>query len=229
MKELLDIQIVEDRTAGSAADEGFLRVRRLLVRNRYADGTQSEPYSCDIMSRRQPDAVAVIPYEIDAEGRVMVALRSGVRPCVYLRAPQPGRPEEAADLRLLLEMPAGLLEAGDHGTAGIDHRAALECTEETGVAADPEHVEELGAALFPSPGVTDEKVFFRAVPVRLDAAGTRTTDGSVMEEAGELVRLPLEEAIRWCRDGRLPDMKTEIALVRLRDRLRTAAADRRDG
>ena len=50
MRELVDIEIVADRTEGSLANEGFLRVTRLLVRNHYADGTTSEAYPCDVMS-----------------------------------------------------------------------------------------------------------------------------------------------------------------------------------
>lgn len=218
-KEPVEIEIVEDRTAASRPDEGFLRVRRLVVANVYADGSRSRPYACDVLSRRRPDAVAILPYAEDADGTVRVALRSGTRPVVYLRKQKDLLHPDEEDLLLLLEMPAGLLEAEDAGADGIARRAALECEEETGVRVAPDAVEPLGAPLFPSPGVSDEKVFFRAVRATLDAAGERTTDGSVMEEAGELVVLELGEAIARCRAGTLPDMKTEVALVRLRDRI----------
>jgi len=39
------------------------------------------------------------------------------------------------------------------------------------------------------------------------------------EEVGGLVVLPLAEALTRCRDGRIADMKTEIALRRLAERL----------
>ncbi|MDJ0976434.1 MAG: NUDIX hydrolase [Planctomycetota bacterium] len=219
-KAPVDIEIVEDRTAGSRPDEGFLRVRRLVVRNVYADGSRSGTYNCDVLSRRRPDAVAVLPYEQGADGTVRVALRTGTRPVVYLRKHKDLLHPDEGDLLLLLEMPAGLLEEEDAGEAGIANRAALECAEETGIRVDTASIEPLDGPLFPSPGVSDEKVFFRAVRSALDAVGERTTDGSVMEEAGELVVLELDEAIARCRAGTLPDMKTEIALVRLRDRLR---------
>lgn len=218
-KHVADIEIVEDRTPGTPSDKGFLRVQRLLVRNRYDDGSSSETYDCDVVSRRQTDAVAVLPYDIDAEGRVHVALKSGVRPAVYLRKHKALEHPDAIDLRLLLETPAGLLEDGDRGDLGIAQRAARECQEETGIQVAPDEVESLGGPAFPTPGVSDEKVFFRCVRTRLVATGPRETDGSVMEEAGGLVVLGLDEAIGRCRSGVLPDMKTEVALLRLRDRL----------
>jgi len=44
-------------------------------------------------------------------------------------------------------------------------------------------------------------------------------DGSVMEECSKLVVLELGEAIAACRSGAIPDMKTEIGLLRLADHL----------
>ena len=44
------IEIVEDRTAQSRCDEGFITVSRLVLPNVYADGSKSEPYPCDIAS-----------------------------------------------------------------------------------------------------------------------------------------------------------------------------------
>jgi hypothetical protein len=44
-------------------------------------------------------------------------------------------------------------------------------------------------------------------------------DGTVMEEHGQLVRYELVEALEACRRGAIPDMKTELALMRLCDHL----------
>ncbi len=41
---LLAIEIVEDRTPQSTCDKGYLTLRRLTVRNRYGNGSTSEPY-----------------------------------------------------------------------------------------------------------------------------------------------------------------------------------------
>ena len=44
-------------------------------------------------------------------------------------------------------------------------------------------------------------------------------DGSVMEEATRPVVFDLDDAITQCRRGEIPDMKTELALLRLADQL----------
>ena len=49
--------------------------------------------------------------------------------------------------------------------------------------------------------------------------GEATGDGTTMEEATRPVVFDLREAIRRCRDGRIPDMKTEVGLLRLADRI----------
>ena len=66
--KLRAIEVVEDRTAGSRCDEGFLRVTRLLVRNVYEDGSTSEPYPCDVMTRPGSDAEGIDRPGSDAEG-----------------------------------------------------------------------------------------------------------------------------------------------------------------
>lgn len=217
MSELVDIEIVADETEGSRPDEGFLRLRRLTVRNRYADGSASEPYACDVVSRARTDAVAVAIYEIGDDRSVRVALRTGVRPPVWFREDEDlGRPDERRHL-LLAEVVAGLIEPEDVGPAGIEERAARECLEEAGYRVAAADVRPLGGPLFASPGITDEQVHYRRVETDLASRGEPEGDGSVMEQAGEVVLLDLDEAIRRCRRGEIPDTKTEIALLRLRD------------
>ena len=63
------------------------------------------------------------------------------------------------------------------------------------------------------------QITFRAVRAALSALEPPGGDGSVMEEGGGVWVLPLEEAIEACRTGAIPDMKTEIALLRLADHL----------
>ncbi|MFV1960024.1 MAG: NUDIX hydrolase [Planctomycetota bacterium] len=221
MKRLAAIDVVEDRAARSRPDEGFLRLRRLTLVSRYTDGSRSRPYACDIVSRRNVDAVAVVLHDrpTDGSSRVRVALRESVRPPVLLRADHPLAPSDGAGLALLAEIVAGVIEEEDVGADGVERRAAAECEEEAGYPVSPVQVLPLGASSFPSPGVTDERVHFRRVEIDLDARGEAAGDGSVMEEAGEVVLLPLREAIRRCRRGEIPDMKTEIGLLRLADAL----------
>ena len=85
MTSIERIEQVEDRTHAMGPDEGFLRLRRLVVRNHYADGSRSAPYACDVVSRTRVDAVAVLIYEVGADGAVRVALKEGVRPPVWFR------------------------------------------------------------------------------------------------------------------------------------------------
>ncbi len=165
MKRLAAIEIVEDRTAASRPDEGFLRLRRLLLRNRYADGTRSRAYACDVVSRRYVDAVAIVLHDrpVDGSSRVRVALRESARPPVLLRDDAPAADPTSGTLALLPEIVAGVIEEDDLAPGGIDRRAAAECEEEAGFAVAPEAVRPLGTPSFPSPGVTDEKVHFRHV------------------------------------------------------------------
>ena len=223
-REVLDVEIVEDRTTGSRSDEGFLRVRRLVLENVYVDGSRSAPYPCDVVSRSRTDAVAVVLYDVRPDGPagrhvVRVALKTGLRAPVFLRRNARLVQPDARPYGILAEIVAGMLEPEDAGTTGIERRAAHEAREEAGLSVDPASVEPLGAEAFPSPGITDEKVHFRAARTPLDLREKPEGDGSVMEEGGGVWILPLEEAIEACRTGEISDMKTEIALLRLADHL----------
>ena len=218
----VSLEVLEDRTPQSRCDEGFLRVRRLTVRHHYDDGTASPAYSCDVVSRPGVDAVTVVLWFRGAGGRPQVVLKEGVRPAVYLRREQQLiHPDPEAPL-LLIELVAGVLEPGDEGAGGARRRAAAECREEVGVELQPERFERLGGSSFPTPGAGDERVeFFAAEIDEAPEDGAQAGgDGSPMEHGTRVVVLPLEEAIARCSDGRIPDMKTEIGLRRLADRLR---------
>lgn len=219
--EVADLEVVEDRTATTRSDEGFLRVRRLVLRTVFSDGRRSAPYPCDVVSRSRVDAVAVVLYEVGGApgaGRtVRVLLKTGVRPPVWLRRRLALTQPDARPYDRLVEVVAGMLEPDDRGPGGIARRAAHEAAEEAGLALDPAAVRPLGAESFPSPGITDEKVHFAAAAADLDRRARPTGDGSGMEEGGGVVLLPLREAIEACRRGDVPDMKTEVALLRLCD------------
>lgn len=219
--DVADVEVVADHTAGSLASAGFLRVRRLVVRTRFADGTASDPYPCDIVSRARTDAVALLLYDVprDAAGRrtLRVLLKTGVRPPVFLRRHLALTQPDTRRYGRLVEMVAGMLEPDDVGPTGVARRAAAEAREEAGVAVPVHDVVALGAEAFPSPGVTDEKVHFRAARADLDGPHVPAGDGSAMEHGTRVVVLPVDEAIAACRRGDVPDMKTELALLRLCD------------
>jgi len=221
-RAVADVEVVEDRTPGSLASEGFLRVRRLLLRTVWADGTRSRPYPCDVVSRSRTDAVAIVLYDVRVEGarrRPWVALKTGLRAPVFLRRHARLVQPDTRRWAVLAEIVAGMIEEEDAGPFGVDRRATHEAREEAGIALDAKAVEPLGAESFPSPGVTDEKVHFRAAKAPLDGPLAPQGDGSEMEAGGGVVVLPLSDALAACRAGDIPDMKTEVALQRLADRL----------
>ncbi|RMH02272.1 MAG: NUDIX hydrolase [Planctomycetota bacterium] len=214
------LEILEDLTPPPGPSLGFLTVRRLRLRHTYEDGTHSPPYSCDVVSRPGTDAVAVVLWFRGEDGRPRVVLKEGVRPPVWLRRCKDLiRPDPQAPL-CLIELVAGILEPGDGGPDGLSRRGAAEAREEAGVELSPDELVPLGGPSFPTPGAADERVDFLVaeLPGPPPAARPRG-DGSAMEHGTTVVVLDLEEAIARCRDGRIPDMKTEIGLTRLAARL----------
>ena len=217
---LKTLHVLEDRADQQGPKEGFLRLSRLIVQNLYEDGSSSKPYPCDLVSRRGTDAVTIALYQRLPGGKVRIGLRANLRPPVWLRRhktsllfPDP----EPCDL--CYETVAGILEPEDQGK-GIDqalrHRARAECLEEVGLDVSTDSFEPLGPPSFPSPGITDEKVFFLAAEVDFTKAQPPKGDGSTMEEVGGLVLLDLESFLQ----GKAPtDMKTDLALRRLAQKL----------
>ncbi|MCB9898665.1 MAG: NUDIX hydrolase [Planctomycetes bacterium] len=222
MSRLREIRIVDDQTARSRCDEGFLTLRRLVLRNVYLDGSESDDYPCDLVSRRGVDAVVAVLYELADDGRgrraLRVLLREGIRAPIYLRRDKTFVQPDPREYRGLLELVAGMLEPDDGpGAQGLARRARAETDEEAGLDLPEARFAVLGGETFASPGTGDEKLYYTAAeaPVHeadLDAADG---DGSVMEEGATLRVLELADAIAACRDGRIPDMKTEIGLLRL--------------
>jgi ADP-ribose diphosphatase len=218
--KLEGIEVVEDRTAASRCDDGFLRVSRLVVRNRYADGSCSEAYPCDLVRRPGSDAVVAVLYERTEQGQIFVLLREACRVPIYLRKQEQFVHPDPREYLSILEVVAGMVEQDDPpGPEGLRRRAAIEAREEAGLRLDPEGLRPLGGETFASPGTGDEKLYFVAGAAPLDQAGEPTGDGSVMEQWCRLHRMELGAAIRACRTGEIPDMKTEVALLRLADHL----------
>lgn len=215
------LEVLEDFTARSRPDEGYLRVRRMRVRHHYPDGSSSPPYECDVVSRRWVDAVTVVLWNRDEQGVVRVVLKDGVRPPVWFRRQaELVRPDPEAPL-VLTELPAGVLEESDIGPDGLQQRSAAESEEEVGVRLPKEAFRMLGAGAYPSPGITDEHTAFLEAEIEElpDEGAEVSGDGSGMEHGTRAVVMELDEAIARCVDGRIQDMKTEIGLRRLRDLL----------
>lgn len=108
----------------------------------------------------------------------------------------------------LLEVPAGSLEEGEDPLEG----ARRELEEEIGVAAGK--IEKI-AEFYVSPGFLSEKMFiFLAMEL------TPTTQNLEEDELIDIEQIPLAEAVRMARDGRIEDAKTIVGLIIAAEKLR---------
>lgn len=209
------LEMLEDL---SPPDQGFLKLRRVKYRARGPDGRWSEPFVYDRVDRRALDAVVIVPHFVPSGRGVTreryVYLRSAVRPPVEMRdAARSAVPEP--EIRGLWEAPAGLVEPDEESPEGLLRCAQRELEEEVGFSMPTTAFRELGPPTFPCPGVIAERHYFFHIEVDPAQRRAPSLDGSVLEEAGEVVAVPLREALRACRAGELADAKTELALRRL--------------
>ena len=211
----VSVEVVDDHTDGARCDEGFLRLRRLTLRNRWADGLVSEAYRYDMVERTALDAVVIVLWARDGD-EILVTLRSSLRPPLAFRSRMPV-PVDPAPAPVLWEVPAGLVEADEHGDAGLRACAARETREEAGFTVAPSAFRPLGAPLFLSPGVLAEKLHFFETEVDLETREVPTEDGSPVEQNAVVRFVSLSAAMDACRDGRVADIKSEVALRRLSD------------
>lgn len=212
----IELEVVEDHTAETGPAEGFLRVRRVSLRNRHPDGHTSRVYRYDLIERDAMDAVGIV---LEAEGdEPRVCLRSALRPPMRFRdryaIPLP--PDDRS--HVLWEVPAGLVEPHERGEAGLRGCASRETLEEVGLEVAPERFDSLGPPVALSPGVLGEKLHFLHAVVDPSRRGVPLEDGSPTEERAAIRFVPLREALAATRDGRIQDVKTEVALRRLAER-----------
>ena len=202
-------EIVSDERIG---DGGFLRIRRVRLCVRRSDGTRSKEGLYDFIERPMGDDAVVVVLWHRAAGGVRVLLRHAPRVPLYFRDPAVGRDHT--------EVVAGILEAGEEGWAAIQKRAAAEAHEEAGYVVAPDAVERLGPAVFPTAGMFAERFYFAAAEIADPArAVPPPTDGSPFEEGARLEWVALDEALRRCDEGAICDLKTELALRRLRAKI----------
>jgi ADP-ribose pyrophosphatase len=212
----IDVEVVADHSAELRGDAGFLRLRRVTLRNRRPDGTASRDYRYDLVERDAMDAVAIVLVARGAAGgELRVCLRSALRPPLAFRPGYALPLAETSAAPVVWEVPAGLVEPEEHGEAGLRACAAREAHEETGLEVEASAFTTLGPAVVLSPGVLAEKVHFLVALVEPERAGTPTEDGSPVEADAVVCFLPLSVALAAARDGRVTDVKTEVALRRL--------------
>lgn len=214
----VSLEIVSDKTSTSKCDEGYLRVKRLELRARWANEKDpSEPFRYDVVERWNPDAVGILPH-FEKDGVRHVVLRTSLRPPVPLRPEPfiddaPPLPTEAKRGELW-EIPAGLVEKDERSAEGLVRCAVRETEEEIGVKVEAKNVRALGGPVFPSAGIVGEVIYFFECEVDLTRKSDPAGDGSPLERNAVIIDVPLERALRWCDEGRLPDAKTEIAIRR---------------
>jgi ADP-ribose pyrophosphatase len=213
----IEIQVLAD-TVIPGGD--FLWVRKLELLNRYPDGTRSAPYRYFMVERTLLDAVCVVLYRRDAAGDLEVLLRSQLRPPLWFR-PQYDVPLPAHGTGAVQwEVPAGLVEPGERGEAGLFARARAETLEEVGIELPLERFALLGPASSLSPGLIAEKLHFVCAQVLdSDARSAPLGDGHPVEEHAVSRFVPLRAALEAIDAGLVHDTKTEIALSRLHTRL----------
>jgi len=208
----IDVELLGERSG--AADVGFLRLRRLRFRNTHADGTVSEPYDYDVVERDAIDAVGIVLEASSARGPT-ICLRSALRPPLALRSGYSVVDSAEPASPVVWEIPAGLVEPEESGEEGLRACAARETLEEVGIEIAPSAFGRLGPAVALSPGVIGEKLHFLLACVDSAARGAPTEDGSAVERGAEVRFVALGEALRASRDGRIADVKTEVAIRRL--------------
>lgn len=212
----IDVEVVADHSSELRGDTGFLRLRRVTLQNRRPDGNLSRAYRYDIVERDAMDAVAIVLVaKGPARDELRVCLRSALRPPLAFRTGYTLPLAEPSAAPVVWEVPAGLVEPEERGEVGLQRCASRETKEETGFEVEASAFAALGPAVVLSPGVLAEKVHFLVALVDQDRAGTPTEDGSPVESDAVICFVPLSAALRAVRDGRIADVKTEVALRRL--------------
>jgi ADP-ribose pyrophosphatase len=207
-------QVLSEQSLGQG---GFLTLRRMRMRAALDDGSLTREGLYDFVERPMGlDAVVLALWTRGDDGRVRVLLRDGVRiPLVF------GRPGEPPRLRFT-EVVAGILERGEDGAEAIRQRAADEAHEEAGLRVDAARIAPLGPPMFPTPGMCPELFHLVECEVSREQAAAAVHppgDGSPFEEGAAVRWVALEDALAACARGEIQDMKTELILRRLADRV----------
>jgi ADP-ribose pyrophosphatase len=213
----LRLEIVED--ISPPGQTGFLQLVRRRYRVHYPDGTVSEPFLYDMVDRRAIDAVVIVAHFRSEDGVRHVYLRSAFRPPVVLREMARSPDPNETVLSSTWELPAGLIDVEEQKPGGAARAAQRELHEELGFDVALEQLKQLGEGVFVAPGFIAEKQFFFEVDVTGQTRMPPLLDGSALEHFGEIVSLPLSEALRMCARAEINDSKSELVLRRLAERL----------
>ncbi len=211
--------VISDEKLGAG---GFLIIRRLHLKVARPDGSRSKEGIYDLVERPFGlDAVVLAIYRRTVGGKIEILLREGARVPLAFGRPETGTaPQKSRAHRPIVEFVAGILEAGEDSLEMVRERAAAEALEEAGFRVAADAVEMIGPPMFPTPGMCPEKFYFAAVEIAAAAQSEDPPgDGSPFEEGARLFWLDLNEALDRCKRGELEDLKTELLIRRLKDRL----------
>ena len=178
----------------------FLEVRHLKLQLEYQNGSMSDPFVHDVVTRKRAcqDAVVIGAYDWpDHSVPPKIWLRSCVRPAVSCRDIFPNSNGSG------WELPAGLIDQNE----SPEEAAVRELEEEVGFKVD--YVIQLGHPCWGSVGIAAEKIHFYAVNVTGLKRHTPSEDGSAIEKNGECILVDLDDA------SEIQDQKTEILTIRL--------------
>jgi ADP-ribose pyrophosphatase len=206
------VEVVKDTRPET---RGFVWVRSLTLQNRYADGSESQPYSYFFVERKLLDAVCLALWR-RGPGGLEIVLRSQLRPPLAFRHEYDVPLIALGTGAVQWEVPAGLVELGERGQQGLFARAAAEALEEVGVTLPASRFQLLGPATSLSPGLIAEKLHFvHAEILPSDPQQTSQGDGHPVEEHAVSLFVPLPRAQQAVDEGMVHDIKTEVAIRRL--------------
>lgn len=181
----------------------FLTLRHMKIKLEYPDGTETEEFVHDVVTRGKLDAVVICAFEIRCD-EPYIWLRSCVRPAVASRFPFPNVMGNG------WELPAGLV---DDGESPAD-TAVRELREEIGFEVD--EITELGQPVWGAVGLASERLHFYAVNVTGLERKSPSEDGSALERNGQCICVTFNDALK------AGDMKTDLGVLRMRDLFRKA-------
>ncbi len=211
-----ELEILEDRAAHTPSDKGYLKVRRLMLRSRYEDGTTSAPFAYDVVDRAALDAVCVVMHS-PREGASLdpwVCMRAALRPPLLLRRDRAlAVPDPRPGLELW-ELPAGLIEPGETGEEGVLGCGRRETEEETGFALPLSSFAALGVAVYLSPGMVGEKIHVVRVEVPDHKLAVTAHGDGVLEARARVEWWTLSDCLARCDEGVIEDAKSELGLRR---------------
>jgi len=219
-RELEKIEVSEPTELTADIPNAFARLWRYRLQHIYTNNRISKEYNFDFVVTKFCDAVVVVPYYRDRDGKIIVVLRRGTRPAVYLRHLHTKTTEPVCQ-PVFCELVAGGVEESDYKESeGIRNRAAKELFEEAGFSVPASQLVRLGSAAFTAPSFAIEKLHFFCVEVDLANRRTDIAADDPHEEVGELEFREIADALVMCRTGEIADQKTEVALFRFASQMK---------